>query len=90
MRSLVLLNADRNETIGDKFRAVSFTEVAVNGEGKIRSDEGLWRLAYATAPLPPRDYRYHGDRHVSLHPAAIGQGHVDPASRHLHSGRRTW
>jgi hypothetical protein len=42
-----------NETIGDKFRALGFTEVAVDGQGETRTVEGLWPLADATAPLPP-------------------------------------
>ena len=41
-----------NETIGDKFRALGFTEVAVMGEGDTRTAEGLWPLADAIAPLP--------------------------------------
>ena len=42
-----------NETIGDKFRALGFTEVAVIGEGDTRTADGVWLLADATAPLPP-------------------------------------
>ena len=42
-----------NETIGDRFRALGFTEVAVMGEGDNRTVEGLWTLVDATAPLPP-------------------------------------
>jgi hypothetical protein len=42
-----------NETIGDKFRALGFTEVAVMGEGETRTAEGVWLLADVTAPLPP-------------------------------------
>ena len=41
-----------NKTIGEKFRALGFTEVAVNGQGKTRTAVGLWPLADATAPLP--------------------------------------
>jgi hypothetical protein len=41
-----------NKTIGDKFRALGFTEVAVLGQGKTRTAEGLWPLADATAALP--------------------------------------
>ena len=42
-----------NEAIGDKFRTLGFTEVAVTGEGENRTVEGLWPLADVTAPLPP-------------------------------------
>lgn len=49
----MLQSSASNETIGDKFRAVGFTEVAVDGQGETRTAEGLWPLADATAPLPP-------------------------------------
>ncbi len=42
-----------NETIGDKFRALGFTEVEVDGQGETRTDDGLWPLTDATAQLPP-------------------------------------
>jgi hypothetical protein len=41
-----------NETIGDKFRGLGFTEVVVIGSGSARTVEGLWPLADATASLP--------------------------------------
>ena len=41
-----------NKTVCEKFRALGFTEVVVNGQGKTRTAVGLWPLADATARLP--------------------------------------
>jgi hypothetical protein len=42
-----------NEMVGDRLRALGFTEVTVKGQGDTRTAEGLWLLNDAAAPLPP-------------------------------------
>jgi hypothetical protein len=52
--SISIQSVASNETIGDKFRALGFTEVAVDGQGETRTAEGFGPWLMPLRPYRPR------------------------------------